>query len=438
MASKGKLITLEGIDGTGKSSMAKMLKNRFPDAVFTREPTHSWIGNAVKRSIESETDPLAELFLFVADHAEHISRIVRPALKEGKLVFSDRYSDSRYAYQGVTLSNIFDDAMGFVQSIHKGWTVIPDMTILFKIDPMIAVSRCTIRGEKTKYEKIEFLRTVQANLLKLAEKEPDRFVIIDAGQDMEKVEKDVEKAVNQFLVDNSQIDIAVSRGLVWLKTQEPHSIKDISRLIQALSMWNEHTSALNSKLISLKKDGFWETETPVNDTARACIALSGCESQTEIIQWIQEEQKNDNWNNNEIDTAYALMALGYRGIKNEDGCQWLISNYGKKWEHPGTTSLIITALAKQDKIKYGDFIKDRANWLISKREDGGWTYIATSNLVIQALILSDLKKHDILPSIAWLLGKQEENGSWRDLISTSLTLITLKLYLDKFNRCSDK
>ena len=199
MASKGKLITLEGIDGTGKSSIARMLKNKFPDAVFTREPTHSWIGNAVKRSIESDTDPLAELFLFVADHAEHIARVVKPALNEGKNVFSDRYSDSRYAYQGATLSNIFEDAMGFVQGIHRGWTVVPDLTILFTIDPMIAVSRCGVRGEKTKFEKIEFLKTVQGNLLKLAEKEPERFVIIDAQQELTQVEKDVEMAVNEFL-----------------------------------------------------------------------------------------------------------------------------------------------------------------------------------------------------------------------------------------------
>ncbi|MCZ7401314.1 MAG: dTMP kinase [Candidatus Methanoperedens sp.] len=199
MVSKGKLITLEGIDGTGKSSIARMLKNKFPDAVFTREPTHSWIGNVVKRSIESDTDPLAELFLFVADHAEHIARVVRPALNEGKNVFSDRYSDSRYAYQGATLSNIFEDAMGFVQGVHRGWTVVPDLTILFTIDPIIAVSRCGVRGEITKFEKIEFLKTVQGNLLTLADKEPERFVIIDAQQELSQVEKDVELAVNDFL-----------------------------------------------------------------------------------------------------------------------------------------------------------------------------------------------------------------------------------------------
>jgi len=199
MASKGKLITLEGIDGTGKSSIARMLENKFPDAVFTREPTHSWIGKAVKASIESDTDPIAELFLFVADHAEHIAKVIKPALDEGKNVFSDRYSDSRYAYQGATLSNIFDDAMGFVQGIHKGWSVVPDLTILFTIDPNIAVSRCGIRGEKTKFEKIEFLNTVQENFLTIAEREPQRFIVIDATCELGLVERKVESVIKKYL-----------------------------------------------------------------------------------------------------------------------------------------------------------------------------------------------------------------------------------------------
>ncbi len=196
---KGKLITLEGIDGTGKSSIAKMLKTRFPEAVFTVEPTLSWIGKAVKRSIESEADPLAELFLFVADHAEHIAKLIRPALDEGKTVISDRYSDSRYAYQGATLSDKFDDAMEWVESIHKGWTIVPDMTILFTIDPAIAVSRCGIRGNHTKFEKIGFLETVQENFLKLAKREPQRFVVIDAGRELEVVRLEVENVIEKFL-----------------------------------------------------------------------------------------------------------------------------------------------------------------------------------------------------------------------------------------------
>ncbi len=195
----GKLITLEGIDGTGKSSIAKFLKKGFPDAVFTREPTESWIGSAVKRSVESDGDPLAELFLFMADHAEHIAKVIKPALSAGKIVISDRYSDSRYAYQGVTLSDKFDDAVAWVQGLHRGWTVVPDLTILFTIDPEVAVSRCGIRGEKTKFEKLEFLKKVQDNFLRLAREEPHRFIIIDAGAKLETVGGEVEEKVREFL-----------------------------------------------------------------------------------------------------------------------------------------------------------------------------------------------------------------------------------------------
>ncbi len=195
----GKLITLEGIDGTGKSSIAKLLKKRFPDAVFTREPTKSPIGRAVIRSIESDGDPLAELFLFVADHAEHIAKVIRPALAKGKMVISDRYSDSRYAYQGATLSDMFDDAVAWVQGLHRSWTVVPDLTILFTIDPEVAVLRCGVRGEKTKFEKLEFLKKVQDNFLRLAGEEPERFVIIDAGEELEMVGLEVEAKVREFL-----------------------------------------------------------------------------------------------------------------------------------------------------------------------------------------------------------------------------------------------
>jgi dTMP kinase len=86
-----------------------------------------------------------------------------------------------------------------VQGIHKGWTVVPDLTILFTIDPDVAVSRCGIRGEHTKFEKIEFLRTVQGNFLKLAKTEPQRFVIIDAGLELEVVGREVESAIKEFL-----------------------------------------------------------------------------------------------------------------------------------------------------------------------------------------------------------------------------------------------
>ena len=190
---RGKLITLEGIDGSGKSTALERLKAHpsMNDVVFTREPTTDWIGEAVERAIHSNTDHLAELFLFTADHAEHISKVIQPALEDRKTVISDRYSDSRYAYQGVTLSDRFDDPMKWIQSIHKDWTVVPDMTILFDIDPKIAVERCGNRGEQTKFEKIGFLERVRANYLRLAKEDPQRFVIIDTDRSIKEIETDV-------------------------------------------------------------------------------------------------------------------------------------------------------------------------------------------------------------------------------------------------------
>ncbi|MCQ6961924.1 dTMP kinase [Methanolobus chelungpuianus] len=193
MPAKGKLITLEGIDGSGKSTIARSLASNpeFSDFVFTREPTGSWIGEAVNRAIHSDTDHLAELFLFVADHAEHVSKLILPSLESGRNVISDRYSASRYAYQGMTLQDRFGDSLRWIQDIHKGWTVVPDLTILFDIDPDIAVARCGSRGDKTKFEKVTFLEGVRSNYLRLADESPSSFVVIDANRSVEEIGSDV-------------------------------------------------------------------------------------------------------------------------------------------------------------------------------------------------------------------------------------------------------
>jgi hypothetical protein len=229
----------------------------------------------------------------------------------------------------------------------------------------------------------------------------------------------------------NDITTTSTKGIEWLKNHDINEIKELCRSIQAFSLWNEKTIHLLGILLTRKKGIFWETDKPLIDTARACSALSGCGIiADEQLYWIIEKQKNGNWNHSEIETSYALIALGDAGIRNEPGCEWLISNYGKKWEYIGTTSLIITALIKQNKDKYLEFINDRAGWILSKRESGGWTYTATSNLATQALLLSG--ESDIDPSIQWLLGRQE-HGNWGDIISTSLSLISFKMYLDKLN-----
>ncbi|MFW6320699.1 MAG: dTMP kinase [Halohasta sp.] len=172
------LVTLEGLDGSGKTTVWNALVDDYPDAVHTREPTDSWYGEAVYRSIGEETaDPLAELFLYTADHADHLARVIRPALAEGSLVISDRYSDSRYAYQGATLAEELDDPMAYVRSIHEPFTRQPDLTVYLDIDPETAAERS---GKTNKFEQAAYLRRVRDNYERLIDAEPDRFVRVDA------------------------------------------------------------------------------------------------------------------------------------------------------------------------------------------------------------------------------------------------------------------
>jgi dTMP kinase len=204
---RGKLITLEGIDGSGKSTVAeKLQKNPEIKAlkpVFTREPTRGTLtGNAVEQAIQSNTDQLAELFLFTADHAEHLAKLVKPALESGKLVISDRYSDSRYAYQGITLKTRLENPLEWIKDLHRGWTVDPDLTFLFDITPEVSIERCGKRGEQSKFEKIEFLRGVRDIFLELAAEDPERFIVIDAFRPPEYIEKEVAGKILEFLSRN--------------------------------------------------------------------------------------------------------------------------------------------------------------------------------------------------------------------------------------------
>ncbi|MCU4801237.1 dTMP kinase [Halobacteria archaeon HArc-gm2] len=199
------LITLEGLDGSGKTSAWESLRDgdgtrddAVPDdAVFTREPTETWYGEAVERSIgDDDADPLAELFLYTADHAAHLADTVRPALADGRVVVSDRYSDSRYAYQGATLSDALDDPLTYVQDVHAPWTRPPDATVYLDVDPETAAERS---GATNKFETADYLADVRANYERLVEAEPDRFVRVDASQPQAEVLDEVHETVASLL-----------------------------------------------------------------------------------------------------------------------------------------------------------------------------------------------------------------------------------------------
>ena len=194
------LITLEGIDGSGKTTVWEALRDS-QEAVFTREPTDSWYGESVARSIaDPEADPVAELFLYTADHAAHLANTVRPALDAGEVVISDRYADSRYAYQGVALEGVVKRPMEYIRGVHQPWTRPPDATLYFDVDPQTGAARS---GATNKFEQAGYLAAVQGNYETLIGYEPERFVRIDASQPPEDVLDAAEAAVER-LFDGSE------------------------------------------------------------------------------------------------------------------------------------------------------------------------------------------------------------------------------------------
>jgi dTMP kinase len=196
----GTLVTLEGLDGSGKTTVWEALRDVYPSATFTREPTTTWYGEAVERSVrDDDADPLAELFLYTADHAAHLSRTVRPALTDGRLVISDRYSDSRFAYQAAALADTeLTRPMEYVRGVHAAFSRPPDLTIYLDVDPETAAGRA---GATNKFERASFLGEVRANYERLLDAEPDRFVRVDATRSPETVLDRVERVLERALDD---------------------------------------------------------------------------------------------------------------------------------------------------------------------------------------------------------------------------------------------
>lgn len=195
------LITIEGIDGTGKSTLLNGLKSQLADLdpIFTREPGATWVGESVRRAIAEQIDPITEASLFVADHAAHLSTLVRPALNKGRLVISDRYSDSRFAYQSVTLKGVVPDPEGWLRAMHNGWTIVPDRTFLLVLSIDDALARLADKSGREHFEKREVLEAVQNNYLAYALAEPSRFVIVDAAKEKEEIAKFVADGIRQIL-----------------------------------------------------------------------------------------------------------------------------------------------------------------------------------------------------------------------------------------------
>lgn len=182
---RGFLVTCEGIDGSGKSTacagLSQALSKRGLPVSQRVEPTRTWLGEAVRRAFVEEVSPWSEAMLFMADHATHVGA-VRGELAEGRLVVSDRWSDSTYAYQGAALARPGFDAVAWLQGVEAPFELVPDLTLLFDLDPVVALERVGRRGAAEKFERLDFLVQVRANYLRLAREQPDRFVVVDAAR----------------------------------------------------------------------------------------------------------------------------------------------------------------------------------------------------------------------------------------------------------------
>jgi len=200
------LVTLEGIDGTGKSTLLAGLQPLLADLdpIYTREPGATWVGEAVRRAIAEQIDPVCEATLFVADHAAHLARIVRPALAEHRLVISDRYSDSRFAYQSVTLDGVIPEPEKWLRAMHDGWSIVPDKTILLVIPVDDALARLSTKRGREHFERREILEKVQNRYLEFARAEPDRFVIVDALLDRDEVARFVADAIRLVVAEGKK------------------------------------------------------------------------------------------------------------------------------------------------------------------------------------------------------------------------------------------
>ena len=202
-------ITIEGPEGSGKSSVTKKVAERLEkegyDIVFTREPGGTDISEQIRNIIldksNTKMDPMTEAMLYAASRRQHLVEKVWPLSKEGKIVISDRYLDSSLAYQGGARGLGIDNILQLNNFATEG--SFPDLTLLFDIDPRIGLKRIAANANREvnrlDLEKIEFHDSVRKTFLSLAKRFKDRYVIIDASKPFDEVVEDTYIAIKNRL-----------------------------------------------------------------------------------------------------------------------------------------------------------------------------------------------------------------------------------------------
>jgi dTMP kinase len=192
---RGLWITLEGGDGSGKTTQAALLAEwlgaQGRTVLHTREPGGSEVGVLIRNIVlhhRGEVAPRAEALLYAADRAHHVATVVRPALQRGDVVIQDRYLDSSVAYQGA--GRVLDATEVRDLSLWATEGALPDVTVLLDIDPSEARRRLDADDkpfDRLEAEKEEFHTRVRESYLRLAAAEPERFLVVDATRDPEDI-----------------------------------------------------------------------------------------------------------------------------------------------------------------------------------------------------------------------------------------------------------
>ena len=207
MADRGRFITVEGIEGAGKSTqmdaLGQFLDGKGMSVVMTREPGGTPLGEDVRSIVldpkNAGMSTEAELLLVFAARAEHLDKVIRPALESGHWVLSDRFTDATFAYQGGG-RGIDQARIGELEQWVQG-DLRPDLTLLLDVTVQTGMARIAARGQPDRFEREgdAFFERIRDNYLQRAAAEPGRFRRIDASAPVEQVSREVVDAVGELL-----------------------------------------------------------------------------------------------------------------------------------------------------------------------------------------------------------------------------------------------
>lgn len=204
---RGLFLTLEGAEGVGKSTniefITQHLEQHGVEYVLTREPGGTELAEKIRELLlavhEENMSELTELLLVFAARAQHLDKVIEPALASGKWVVCDRFTDATFAYQGAG-RGLSIETIGQLQTLVQG-KLRPDLTLILDLDPEIGMERANNRGELDRFEleQQSFFRNVRQGYLDIAAAEPERCVLIDASKPLEAVKLDLLTVLDQFL-----------------------------------------------------------------------------------------------------------------------------------------------------------------------------------------------------------------------------------------------